>query len=759
VRGKAVNVTCPNCKKPFAVRTAAADAAGDAPAKAKPQRSRTPVVVDERTTKAGGQRAKSRPQRSRTPARAKEDVAFDEDSPRRRSVPVKSSGRGLLWLLVGGAGAVVVLAAAACAVVYVMFFLRPGESKPIVQAPQINIEQQPTPEIPIRKEPAVETPKEPVPKTEPDPKKVPPPEEKKPPEEPRPEKPPPEIKPPPVPPKPPVEVPPAKPAKVPLVNKTRDGAMTLTTHPDKNLRFTAVSPDGKILYTAAWDNQLRSWDTETFDLKEEVDLPKPDKQPNSRLQAALTPDGKSVVFAHWDILQIMDLKSQKVDVFEGMPNEEHSLGQIVLSRDGKVALTRWATVSYAGWRVTDRKFVTKLTYDGMGLARNNASVLGADGSSWVHTAANTNAIHLRALPTLRDLGTLTVPEAGGPGDTSSYSAPVLSPKGRYLAAGRFRRGAGSVRVFDLNTRALIRDLPVKKYSKDLLDPEVNSIAISPDEKLLVAMDSHRWVHGYDLVKGTFLGAFAFPKPGAWSNGGDDERTVQFTKDGRYLVAAGLNLVKVWERDKLVWPDPTDPANQPEEVAGKKPEKPVEKPKEPEDGEYKDAVFKEQNEMDYYFEVGGRVIRATAQPDTVWLDPDGKKVGKGEPRFILLRNKGNTVRFKIRRVEGQAQALLVEVQAVKLIAEYELREGSVELKGARVSKVQMPHVWLTDKDGKEHHTVVLYSTFVKDAEGKDVEQDNRFKVLKVGAVVDAVVSAPVDKKSDHVHLLFARPVKE
>lgn len=363
--------------------------------------------------------------------------------------------------------------------------------------------------------------------------------------------------------------PPARDPKPGQASKTRDGAMTAIIHPEKNLRFVDVSPDGTTLYTAAWDNRLRVWDAATLDLKDEFELPKPDRQPNSRLHAALSPDGKRLVFAHWDLLQIMDLASKKVEIFGGMPKEEHGLGQIILSGDGRVALSRWATVDYALWQVPERKFVTKLKYDGMGLARNNASVLGSDGGSWAHAPMNAYGVSLRSLPDCRDLGLLAGPETPDAGDATNYSgwAPALSPKGRLFAYVQSHKQERRIRVFDLVKRDLRHDMPLLKYSKNVLDPIADSLAISPDEKLLVVLDSDRWLHGYDLEKGKFLGAFAFPRLGAWSSGGDDERVVRFTRDGRRLVAGALNLVKVWDLESVAWPDPADPVNQPEPAKG------------------------------------------------------------------------------------------------------------------------------------------------------------------------------------------------
>src|SRR5262245_12489815 len=113
--------------------------------------------------------------------------------------------------------------------------------------------------------------------------------------------------------------------------RTPDGALTVAIHPTKSLRFLAVSPDGKTLYTAAWDNQLRIWDLETLVEKSAFPLPKPDAIKNSRLQAALSPDGKHVVFNHWDVLQILNLETKNVERFDNNDKRSGHMGDIRFS--------------------------------------------------------------------------------------------------------------------------------------------------------------------------------------------------------------------------------------------------------------------------------------------------------------------------------------------------------------------------------------------------------------------------------------------
>lgn len=524
VRGKTVKVTCKKCGKKFTLKP------------------RSNAGVPASSTKVQSSR------RSPPPAPAGDDFAFDSDAPPPRRASGRRRGRGGIWLVIAGLGGIAVLALGTLA--YLTFNSWSNSTK-LAQASQKGTDQAQTAKDTSKEAQPAATAQDGKKTTSKEDKK---PEEKKPPDKMPPEKP---ID------KPPLEKPPVTP-KVEHVSKTPDGAMTLVAHPEKHLRFTAVSPDGKTLYTAAWDNQLRLWDTAKFEPKADLPLPKPDSQPNSRLQAALSPDGKSLLFAHWDILQVMDLETKKVEVFEGMPKEEHGLGQIVLSADGRTAVTNWATVSYALWRIPDRKFVSKLAYDGMGLARGQASALVPDGSCWIHAPQTGNGVQLRALPDGRDLGSCSGPEKPTGIDASIYvpTAPVLSPKGKLLAYAQVRKGGRSIRVFDFAKRIMLHDLPLTKHAKETLDPQVTSMAIAPDEKLLVVLDSHRWLHGFDLEKGAFLGAIAFPRPNPSGTGGDDEHTVLFTNDGRRLIAAACNLVKVWERDTLVWPKPEDPVNQP-----------------------------------------------------------------------------------------------------------------------------------------------------------------------------------------------------
>src|SRR5262249_18349269 len=162
--------------------------------------------------------------------------------------PAKSSGCGLLALFLGGTAGAIVLVA--CVAVCWVLFGPPGKWKPLAQGPAVGTDRQPGAGGPTRRVKEVGTvpvhtdkgAPEDKPKDKPDPGK------------------------------PPVEGPP--PPKNENAGKTRDGAMTLTAHPDKHLRFAAISPDGKVLYTAAWDNQLRIWDADKFELKDELPLPK-----------------------------------------------------------------------------------------------------------------------------------------------------------------------------------------------------------------------------------------------------------------------------------------------------------------------------------------------------------------------------------------------------------------------------------------------------------------------------------------------------
>src|SRR5262249_40806089 len=333
VRGKAVTVTCKKCGTRFPVKST---------------RPATSAV------KANPPSGKPRPR----PAAA---FDFDDDRSTRRPARKASGGGALKWLLIGGLGGGALVGLG----VVLFFVLRTPEDPNKKLADDLarefkDLSKGLNPKdlfpqdklLPQDKQPGPPgDDKKPLPQDKPP--DVTPRDDKKPPE--KDDKRPPEQK---------VEPGPKDP-QTPAPIKASDGARILVTHPQRNLRFLGVSPDGKSIYTASWDEQFRAWDANTLALKGEMPLPKPDVVKNTRLRAALSDDGKTLVFAHWDVLQALNLDTKKVEPFEGMPKEEHGLGRIRLSADGTTALTNWDTVSFALWRVPERKFVAKLRPDGV----------------------------------------------------------------------------------------------------------------------------------------------------------------------------------------------------------------------------------------------------------------------------------------------------------------------------------------------------------------------------------------------------------
>ncbi len=333
--------------------------------------------------------------------------------------------------------------------------------------------------------------------------------------------------------------------------KTPDGALTVRIHPTRSLRFLAVNPDGKTLYTAAWDEVLRFWDLDTLIEQSALPLPKPDKERNTRLQAALAPDGKHIVYNHWEVLQIVDLETKKIEAFTDLPKGNHNIQQVHFSRDGTHVITHWGNVSFALWNVPRRKFVAELRYDAGGLAHGDAVALAPDATYWIHTANNTNGARLLSVPDSQVIGECFGTEKIEFIDMIAFdpSVPVVSPSGKWLAyAQRKKNNLRSIRVFDLAARKLIHEMPFTKLSKKaVLEPRIASIAFAPDEKTLLVLDDHRGVHGYNLDDGSFLGAFTIDTPNRLGN---EAKTAAFTPDGRRVVIGCDNYVKVWDRAAL-----------------------------------------------------------------------------------------------------------------------------------------------------------------------------------------------------------------
>lgn len=330
--------------------------------------------------------------------------------------------------------------------------------------------------------------------------------------------------------------------------KTPDGALTVAIHPKQALRFMAVSPDGKTLYTAAWDNELRTWDLDTLIEKSSLPLPKPDKEPNTRLQAALSPDGKSILFNHWDVLQILTLESQKVEQFTRPPKQTSHIGDIRISADGSTALTE-SGFWFAVWNVPERKFIAELKYDNSGLASGNSFALAPDAKFWIHTANNSDGARLLLLPDCKRIGDCAgLEKLQSIDEISSHpSYPVVSPTGKRLAYAQSCKGVRTIRVFDLATRKLLQEMPFPKMGKSTLNPSVEQITFAPDEKSLLVLDDHRWVRGYDLEAGKMVGAFQVDRSPVTGN---DAKFIAITRDESRVIIGLDNWVKVWDRAAL-----------------------------------------------------------------------------------------------------------------------------------------------------------------------------------------------------------------
>jgi WD40 repeat protein len=203
------------------------------------------------------------------------------------------------------------------------------------------------------------------------------------------------------------------------------------------------------------------------------------------------------------------------------------------------------------WDVPQRKRVALMKYDEGGLTRGNSFALAPDGKSWIHTANNSDGARLLSLPDCKRLGDCAGPIKVSNIETASYhpSVPVVSPTGKWLAYAQTKKtNERSIRVFELATRKMVYEMPfVKLSAKESLDPLIASIAFAPDEKMLLVLDDHRGVHGYNLETGTFQGAFVFDTP---KRLGNEAKTVLFTSDGQRVVIGCDNYVKIWQRDAL-----------------------------------------------------------------------------------------------------------------------------------------------------------------------------------------------------------------
>lgn len=335
----------------------------------------------------------------------------------------------------------------------------------------------------------------------------------------------------------------AKKASAGAPTKTPDGAMTFTIDPKNNIRFLGLSADGKTLYTSAWGGDLIYWDLETLKERDRITLPDVGKLKKQGLRAALSPDRRLLAFVYWDLLQILDLETKKIDILAN-PNPAATLYSLPqFSADGALIVTKYI-YNWALWDVKERKFIKELIANTISLNEGTHG-LAPEGDQFM-TINSEFGFRLAPLANPKDDTEYKISE-----EKRSYRMPRFSPSGKLLVLEARAGENGALQVIDwASKKPVTAPIELRLLTKNKFSESIANLAFSPDESTMVACIGERiGIQQIDIAKGTVLGAVTYEPISAAYYG---PSFAQWTPNGQKLIVGYANLVKVWDVKDIPW---------------------------------------------------------------------------------------------------------------------------------------------------------------------------------------------------------------
>ena len=316
---------------------------------------------------------------------------------------------------------------------------------------------------------------------------------------------------------------------------------TLEAHLDTVLSV-AFNPDGALLASASADGLVGLWDPNTETLQATLGHESP------VLSVAFSPDGDLLATGSTDgTARLWDPHRMKVIATLG---HESPVRNVTFGPDGNTLITgsedgtvrQWKiTISPDGIRDTNEPLRTFTGSEG----DVNSVVFSPDGQT-LAGGSNDNTVRLWDANTGEPLRALT----GSEGDVNSV---VFSPDGQTLASGSGGGLSGSLRLWHADTGVLLRELTTRSNLFSPLESgsAVNSVAFSPDGQTLASGGGSAFssfIRLWDVKTGALLrelttssSSFLPFEPGSAVN------SVVFSPDGQTLASgSGTGTVRVWD---------------------------------------------------------------------------------------------------------------------------------------------------------------------------------------------------------------------
>ncbi|MEP6519738.1 AAA-like domain-containing protein [Microcoleus vaginatus] len=273
----------------------------------------------------------------------------------------------------------------------------------------------------------------------------------------------------------------------------------------------AVSPDGKTLASASFDNTIKLWN-----LQSQKPIATLTGHSNPVYSVAFSPDGKTLASASSDkTIKLWNLESQKE--LTTLTGHSRSVWSVAFSPDGLILASASGDKTIKLWNLESQKELTTLT----GHSSYIRSVAFSPDGKTLASASYDNTIKLWNLESQKELTTLI-------GHCDLVNSVAFSPDGLILASASHDK---TIKLWNLESQ---KELTTLTGHSSL----VNSVAFSSDGKTLASASFDKTIKLWHLESQKELTTL--------TGHSSYVRSVAFSPDGKTLASASDdNTIKLW----------------------------------------------------------------------------------------------------------------------------------------------------------------------------------------------------------------------